>query len=656
MRRERLVQLAAAGIMVLGMIGSGALLPHILENSEQHSLRYTDISVEGAPPFVALGTAIGALRGVIVDYLWIKVNIMKEKGLYYEVMADSELITKLQPRFASVWAFNGHNMAYNISVACDGKAERWEWVKKGIRLVRNEGLRYNPNDLVLHKELAFWFAHKIEGNADDAHHYYKTEFCREWHMLLGEPPDDRDERTAWIKRIADAPKKLEALKKIEPKVAIIIDRLKHAYPPNQQRFSFALNAEFLTQYTMWEEITHHSAAAQALGMADQVRKSSPYFVVLDELASDPEFADAWSQLLAHVRKRVLIDEYNMDPGLMYEYTRDLGPIDWRHGQAHALYWSRKGEQTAQLRVFREKEIYKVLNNDSIQLQAMQGMARGGRIYYDPFSNAPPSRMPDPRWVDAVVPQFEYFYNKHYKTRGTGSDRFIGFLENFLSSAVRDWFRRGERERAQKILDLLDEKFGMGNKMMPKPDYAYDLEVFVRNQVEGQYEAQPPLAISDVAASLHYGFRLGLAQGDPELMEDAIAFADEVRTFFRTNDWFKDPDRYGELRIGDLLGELDNVALAVFSQLMIDRSIPLEERMTLWREVDKYLPQLQHRSYDYIHRQVEQELKTGPFGGKYTIDQILPEPPDMAAYREQAAAAQNRQNTKPNQDAATFEQN
>ena len=57
------------------------------------------------------------MRGLIVDYLWIKVNLMKQQGLYYEIMADADLITKLQPRFAPVWTFHGHNMAYNISVA-----------------------------------------------------------------------------------------------------------------------------------------------------------------------------------------------------------------------------------------------------------------------------------------------------------------------------------------------------------------------------------------------------------------------------------------------------------------------------------------------------------------------------------------------------------
>ena len=130
-------------------------------------LRYTDEAEEGAPPMVVLGTALGALRGLLVDYLWIKVTLQKEKGLLYEVMSDANLITALQPRFPEVWSFHGHNMAYNISVMTNTPEERWAWVNAGISLVRDKGVRYNPNSLMLCKELAFWFSHKIDGVADE---------------------------------------------------------------------------------------------------------------------------------------------------------------------------------------------------------------------------------------------------------------------------------------------------------------------------------------------------------------------------------------------------------------------------------------------------------------------------------------------------------
>lgn len=176
--RDRLIQLACVVLAIVALLGGGALLPRIVAVSDERGMRYTDVSVEGAPPIVALGTAIGTLRGIIVDYLWIKATWQKQAGLFHEAMADADLITKLQPRFGEVWAFHGHNMAYNISVLTNTPEERWSWVKAGIDLVRNKGIRYNPNDLILYKELAFWFAHKVDSYSDDAHLHYKRELAR----------------------------------------------------------------------------------------------------------------------------------------------------------------------------------------------------------------------------------------------------------------------------------------------------------------------------------------------------------------------------------------------------------------------------------------------------------------------------------------------
>ena len=191
MGRDRIIQLAMCLVAIGGIVLGGTLLGSLIETSERRALRYTDNADENMPPFVALGTAIGAFRGMIVDYLWIKANLMKDRGQFYQVMEDADLITKLQPRFAPVWVFHGHNMAYNISVATNTPEERWEWVKAGIELVRDKGLRYNPNDLELHKELSFWIGHKVDGVSDDAQMYYKREWAREWHYLLGEPPADQ---------------------------------------------------------------------------------------------------------------------------------------------------------------------------------------------------------------------------------------------------------------------------------------------------------------------------------------------------------------------------------------------------------------------------------------------------------------------------------
>lgn len=635
MSRDRLVQFGALFVMIACIAASGALLPSILADSRDHYLRYTDEPLEGAPPIVAVGQAIGALRGIIVDGLWIDATIMKDKGLFYEAMALADMITKLQPRFASVWAFHGHNMAYNISVSVNTPEDRWEWVKAGIDLVRNQGLRYNPNDLQLHRELAFWFKHKIEGYSDDAHLYYKRQFRREWHEVLGEPPYEQEARIAWIKRIADAPETLDEAEQRTPGVKALVERLRKLMSPYEQKFKFALDRGFLQLYSTWSAIKQESAAAQIKGLERQRRETVPVFREFDDIASDPASKDAWEMLVAHVRKRVLKDEYNMDPQLMYEFTRDLGPLDWRHGEAHALYWSRKGSIAGEKRIVTTDDYFKIVNNDRIQIQAMQALARGGRITFDPFddlSDRIPSQFPDPRWIDVIDRQFEAFVRKHHDIaigRGMRQDMFIDFFENFMSSAVREYYRSGYPDKAQRILDKLDRWFGTTGSPPNPIKYTRPLDVFVREETQGQYESQPELARSDVGSALQYGFRVGLGDNQPEVYENAKKFCDEVIRFFKSNEMYNYVNRFGEGRIKSLMGSLEDSLKISFVQVITDPSVPIPVRITIWNKVDEYEPGLRLDAYaefsDYIRRELESQLQLSAQARGQSVDQVFPPP-------------------------------
>jgi hypothetical protein len=627
---SRMVQLIALVVMVAGTTACGRLLSPILKRSDEAGLRYTDVSVEGAPPYVVLGTAVGALRGLIVDVLWIKVHYMQEQGLFYEVMADADLITKLQPRFAQVWAFHGHNMAYNISVTCNTQEERWKWVNAGIRLVREKGLRYNPNDLVLHKELAFWFAHKIEGVADDAHLYYKRKFAEEWHYVLGEPPPSYEQRIAWIKEIADAALSIDEAESRTPGVKALIDRINSSTTPLGEAPDFHPNLLFLYRYGQWQAINEQSEAAKLLGLEQQYREENPYFAAFDEIARDPDLADQWKELVLFVRKRVLIDEYNMDPELMYEFTRDLGPIDWRHGQAHALYWSRLGSIKGETRVSDDEDIYKMINNDRMQLQAMQGLARYGRITFDPLSTELPSRFPDPRWIDVINDVFPYFYSKYYDARGAGGDTFIAFLQNFMASAIREAYRSGEFARAQRLYDSLIERFGVMRYPLP-------IDVFVKKEIEGEIEFQPHIAPSEAVASMRYAFRIGVGRDRPEVWDQAVTYTRQMIDLFKENESNDYYTRFATGRMRDLMKDLGSVQTDVLLQLMTDPTIQFEEKLTIWGNLDKFAPRLRLAVYDRMAPVVQRQLQRHELGQKYTFAQLFPEPPGFELYRQQRAA-------------------
>jgi hypothetical protein len=530
-------------------------------------------------------------------------------------------------------------MAYNISVAHNTEEERWEWVKQGIDLIRNRGLRYNPNDLQLHRELSFFFAHKIEGVSDDAHLYYKRELAREWNAVLGRPPFGWQERVAWMNTVASAHDRLEELVRDVPAVGTLVDRLRAELEPYKDRYEFALDKSFLKAYAEWEAIMGQSAYAQLFDFEARTRQDNPVFVVFDQLATDPEFAEAWPALLAHVRKRVLLDDYNMDPQLMYEYTRDYGPIDWRHGQAHALYWSLKGAAMGEDRLaLSEEDVYRIVNNDRITLQAMQGLARWGRINFDPFSSDWVTRLPDPRWIDVIDRYWEQYSLKHRDTRGTGADMFMAFHKNFLSSSVRELYRSGEEALAQRYLDRLNDLYGMGNPQVPDPLYAQPLDVFVWKQIRGEYEFQPHLATSDVAASMRYAFRVGLGQNRPDVLQKALSFAQLVTEYFKTNNYNDFVTKMGSARLGDLIRDLESSAVTVFAELMVDTTIDMGERLVIWRRAPD---DIRVQVYDLIAPLLRAQLQAHPLGTRLPFEEALPEPPGLELFRRQQAAEAER---------------
>ena len=621
--RNRLIQVACVVLAIVSVIFAEMLLPKILRVSDENSLRYTDVSIDGAPPIVALGTAIGALRGIIVDYLWIKTNLQKEKGLFYEAMEDASLITKLQPRFGEVWSFQGHNMAYNISVMTDTPGERWEWVRAGIDLVRDEGLRYNPNDLVLHKELAFWFSHKVDGVSDDAHLYYKREFAREWQFLLGVPPATIQDRVAWIAAIKDAPDSLEELELKKPEVKVMVDQLKANLSSFEVKFRFQLDKDFLMNLGRWQSV-QYSRYAKILGLDATFRKNDPVYLAFDTVFANPESKSALESFLPFLRKKVLRESFNMDPSLMWEYTRDFGPFDWRHPQSHAFYWARKGTTTAAKRTSNVEDVYKILNNDRINIQAMQALSRTGLMQYDPYSNDNPTRLNDPRWIKSIDIYFGELYRKHFGTRGGGGDSFCDFYQNFMAQAVRELYRFGDYEGAQTILTKLDNLFGRGG-LIPNNKYEAPMDTFVRETTYAEYEAAPDVARSDVYAVLSRGFREGLLMDRPKVLQDAIKFARDLTEYFQSSQSTDFVNKFGERRMADLIGNLRTSVRDVLMNVLIDPSQPLVDRLTIYNRAGEPERRL---VYDLVKAPLEAEFSMDPLSKLAPFAQVLPEPPGM----------------------------
>ena len=139
-----------------------------------------------APPVLAFTTvALGGFRGLIANALWVRATDLQQDGKYFEMVQLADWITKMEPTLTQVWVHQAWNMAYNISVKFPDPLDRWRWVQRGIELLRDQGLRYNPREALMYRELAWFFQHKMGQNLDEAHKIYKYQWAKEMQALFG---------------------------------------------------------------------------------------------------------------------------------------------------------------------------------------------------------------------------------------------------------------------------------------------------------------------------------------------------------------------------------------------------------------------------------------------------------------------------------------
>lgn len=467
---DRLIQIAMVLLIAVAVFVGSRLDAPIQARRTELNLR--NMAVEDGmvrdPKAALLEVAPGGLRAPFLSYLWIRSQDLKDKGRLYDAKQVRDLICQLMPRFPGAWAYHAWDMAWNISATTYTEQERWMWVENGIELLRDKGLLYNPDSIIIYYQLAWIFENKIGNSLDDMHMAYKRRLAEQFDQVLGAgaaPDATTEEVIASFEPIARAPKTVEELRR-DASVAACLDALAALQVP--------LDQDYLTFYNRFSD---DPLAGGFTPVRDKPR--SPQEEALAKLIKAPASAAAQAKVLAFVRAHVLRSRFHMDPEWMFQCMQKYGPLDWRSCHSQAIYWASLGlEKNKNLDL---KDINPV-NDSRTVLSALKTLMAQGQLYVYPDLTDPTQVVmdwgQDWRFIEPV--------NREYFAAGTilgkgdvrGEDNVLLNAHTiFLSQAVCVLYFSGKENLAQHYLDVIRDQLKPKGKI-----YDRDLPDFVRDKI------------------------------------------------------------------------------------------------------------------------------------------------------------------------------
>ncbi len=505
---DRFIEVIAATLLVACLVGAGATARSIGRQRETLGLVVSMEGTKGMPPHVALATAaLGTFRGLAVDVLWARADALQEAGEFFEAQTLAQWITALQPRFPRVWAFQAWNLAYNISVCTKSADERWEWINRGVDLLRSQGIPLNPGDANLPMELGWIYFHKIGGKTDREHWYYKARLVREFRELLGDLTGGRTtaEAIERFRRIASAPDDQESFREDRDVADALALLAEHGEKPDENLLR------------MFGRAALYDASLDTQLLAGKALPTGTNRDLLTALLADPRLSQAvFDRLVPHLQKRVLIDRYRMSPEFMLKQMERYGPLDWGHPHAHGIYWAERG-----IAIGREGRHREQLNELTIirtRLGNLQHLMRTGRIEFDPLSDRL-DVLPDPRFIDGYERGMQNAVQSIQSAEGVSAAEFgratiddlLRGYESFLEQATVFSYLYGDEAQAAgcfgKLVTIASDS-GRGDQ----PLYTEGLEGFLAMRLGGVMDIDVSNTRQFLDAMVQRAMLDGLAKG------------------------------------------------------------------------------------------------------------------------------------------------
>ena len=345
--------------------------------------------------------ALGPLRALVVDSLWWRAIQQQDKGEYFDALQLADWITKLQPTFASVWAFHGWNMSYNIAHDFANAEDRWQWILRAIHLLRDEGLKYNPDNIIIRQELARLFYDRIGSKIDPGAEYFKNQWA--FKMMEYFDSGTREE----LIKLSQAAPSLQRLKQ-RPYVT---EYAQAASRKGIDVFDFATNQPRLSGFEGKVDKRPE----------DRAREEIYYYYKRSRIEND---------LKLNIARMVTIDE-------------DYGPLDWRLHQAHTIYWAAEDNY--------EDFMKGGINYSKIIRQSMIESFYEGRLFHNPVQNVI-TRTSNLEIIGKIHDYVEYLLHHEY------SHSVDMLHKEFLESAVAILYTFNQAHLSRELFEHYQEDY------------------------------------------------------------------------------------------------------------------------------------------------------------------------------------------------------
>ena len=536
MKNNLLINIFLITLAVLFIGGSAWMLPGMYQQrvtteidrfdsfrGQEHELS-SDIQIPTA--------ALFAFRSLAIDYLWIRAENLKQEGQYFDAHYLARAICALQPNLASVWDFQGWNMAYNISVGLPTGTERWQWVKAGFELLRDFGLKYNPRSLKIHWSIGWIFQHKIGSITDDYHRYYKTMLAYELAPLLTPCYGSIVARCTLedIKAMADLTTDYNELIK-DKAVAALVDQLIALDP------AITNPDELLAAMVKFRIVPTGTYSNELVG-ALRNSGDNPAMWKLDRFS----------------RSLALRTKWKLEPKVMHLLNMKFGPtdysgkgkkksLDWRTPWTYSIYWAHQGlKYKAQDRTYNEmniarlermtyqclQELYHYGNLKIYQFQPESAFAQseGDREVFDKqqlelqIFNSQDLEMFEMAYKGSVALERSYDGTNDQAPEGIDIAR-----ENLVANGIQSLYLTGYKEYARKYYQQLKVDFPN------KPEYTVTLEEFVQTRMKEEIETITPKYASNYITNLLRETFYQLAIGEDDNAYVREQWAQQIYDFY-----------------------------------------------------------------------------------------------------------------------------